>query len=842
MTVASSYLDFSLVTWLSFIVISIAAARIGPYFPRIGLPLITGYLFVGAFCGPYVLNLATKRDVARLSPITQFALAFIAFSAGAELYLPELRSLFRRILAMTTLIAVFTFTLVTLVVHQFSTTPLLPFLNALDADCRLSVATIVAAIMVARSPASAIAVIKEMRAKGPFTSTALGVTVLCDVYVLLAFTLTTSVAESSCREEHEEGFNGMALLILIATITASIVIGWGVGKLLLLLMSFKRIPAKYLILPLGLLIFVACQAVVDYTHENSLYVVNLEPLLICITGGFVCTNQSSHRLRFIKVLQLCGPYVFLPFFVLTGASLDLSVLLGSLGFALIVVGLRALCIFLGSGAGGVLTAAPALQSLYIWCTLLTQAGVSLGLASEVGMSFPGWGRAIQTSIIACVLINQLVGPVLFKYALKKVGEAGKDKGGENEFDEDAEIPDAIFVGPPGLPTMTAAARLMQGGWKVTFAVDSAGEAAEARELLVAWGVAQRDSSASAGSSAGGGAAGGAGGAGAEGVTVSLAAPAPAPTAQHGAEEEHHGILRKLEDYVSVVVIGGAGEGGSSGSLWEGMTLPSALAALSGADLDGDSPSAAAAAAAAPPSALSTRWAKLTALVKATPNLASILLALPQEVPLCNVTTVVVAARLTAQLRSPTLSPRQRRARVLATTTLPAFSHLLAESLGCTPLQDAPLAAVVMARMVAAPPAAPLALFPLGAAPKDMAAAVHKEAGGAPSYAWLWQRVGASRAAAAAAASDFPQQAMQELARVLAERLASQATQAAAALAAAPPADAVSSEAYMSAISSGLKEDVTMEAKGKVERSDKVEMYGSIALEVGGVEKEGEAKA
>lgn len=80
--------------------------------------------------------------------------------------------------------------------------------------------------------------------------------------------------------------------------------------------------------------------------------INLEPLLICIVGGYVCTNQSKHRHRFIGVLQQAGPYVFLPFFTLTGASLDLKVMLLSFGFAAITASLRAACIFVGSSAGG----------------------------------------------------------------------------------------------------------------------------------------------------------------------------------------------------------------------------------------------------------------------------------------------------------------------------------------------------------------------------------------------------------------------------------------------------------------------------------------------------------
>jgi Kef-type K+ transport system membrane component KefB len=88
-------------TWVVFFIVSVAASRLGVLFPRIGLPLITGYLVVGALAGPFVTGILTPVDIPRLGYVTQFALAFIAFSAGAELYLPELRSLFKRILFQT---------------------------------------------------------------------------------------------------------------------------------------------------------------------------------------------------------------------------------------------------------------------------------------------------------------------------------------------------------------------------------------------------------------------------------------------------------------------------------------------------------------------------------------------------------------------------------------------------------------------------------------------------------------------------------------------------------------------------------------------------------------------
>ena len=56
-----------------------------------------------------------------------------------------------------------------------------------------------ATIFVARSPASAIAVINEMRAKGSFVQMAMGVTVIKDFLVILLFAICFSVAGTLCK-------------------------------------------------------------------------------------------------------------------------------------------------------------------------------------------------------------------------------------------------------------------------------------------------------------------------------------------------------------------------------------------------------------------------------------------------------------------------------------------------------------------------------------------------------------------------------------------------------------------------------------------------------------------
>ena len=126
--------------WGAFLIVTIAANTLGSLAPRVGLPLITGFLFVGVLAGPFGLQLIPTAALPQLSYVTQFALAFICFSAGSELYLPELRALFRRIAAVTALVFVATFSLTTLFVYGVSSpgVGLLPFLEGATPGCRFS--------------------------------------------------------------------------------------------------------------------------------------------------------------------------------------------------------------------------------------------------------------------------------------------------------------------------------------------------------------------------------------------------------------------------------------------------------------------------------------------------------------------------------------------------------------------------------------------------------------------------------------------------------------------------------------------------------------------------------
>ena len=80
-----------------FLIIALASNQIAKTFQKIRLPLITGLIFTGIISGPHIIGLIPISAKDNLQFINEIALAFIAFAAGAELYIKELRSRFKSI-------------------------------------------------------------------------------------------------------------------------------------------------------------------------------------------------------------------------------------------------------------------------------------------------------------------------------------------------------------------------------------------------------------------------------------------------------------------------------------------------------------------------------------------------------------------------------------------------------------------------------------------------------------------------------------------------------------------------------------------------------------------------
>lgn len=443
-----------------FFVVTIASLRISRIFLKFKLPLITGMLFMGIVSGPFFMNLITTDSVKNLGFVNDFALAYIAFAAGSELYLKELRHRFKSIVWMTFGQLVVTFVLGSLGVYLLASN--IPFMQDMSVQSQIAVALMAATIFVARSPSSAIAVINEMRAKGPFTQTALGVTVLKDVLVIVLFAICFAFGDALITgEELKLGF----ILLLLVELLLSFGIGFLVGKLLSTILSLKAEPPlkTLLILLTGYGVYLMAHYIKDISIQFLPFEVYLEPLVICIIGSFIVTNFTVYRLEFSKILNRISHLVYAAFFILAGASLSVNILADVWEIALALFGIRLIAMVIASLIGGALGGDPFRFNRIGWMPYVTQAGVSLGLVTIVAARYP-WGPEFATIMIAVIVLNQIVGPPLFKWSINKIGE-GHQRGGNQEFDG---IRDAIIFGLEN-KSITLARQLKKHGWEVKIA-------------------------------------------------------------------------------------------------------------------------------------------------------------------------------------------------------------------------------------------------------------------------------------------------------------------------------------------------------------------------------------
>lgn len=416
---------------------------------------------MGAISGPFFINLIPLESVKNLGFINDFSLAYIAFAAGSELYLKELRQRFKSIVWMTLGQLVITFLIGSVAI--FLLAEYMPFMANMPTYSKVAVAILGGTIFVARSPSSAIAVINEMRAKGPNTQTALGVTVLKDVLVIILFAICFALSGTLIMgDELKFGF----IVLLLFELILSFVFGFLVGKALaaILALNVESYIKTVFILLLGYGVYVMTHYLKTLSHEFFAFEIYVEPLLICIIGSFIVTNFTSYRLEFSKILNRISSRVYAAFFILTGASMSVDILLEVWEIALALFAIRLVAMILGGILGGTAGGDPFKINVIAWMPYVTQAGVGLGLATIIANKYPDWGNQFATILIAVIVLNQIVGPPLFKWFINSVKE-GHRRAGIPEFDG---IRDAIIFGLEN-KSVTLAQQLIQHGWGVKIA-------------------------------------------------------------------------------------------------------------------------------------------------------------------------------------------------------------------------------------------------------------------------------------------------------------------------------------------------------------------------------------
>jgi Kef-type K+ transport system membrane component KefB len=388
----------------------IVAYLAGQLLTVFGLPKITGYLLAGIFIGPYFLNLLSEEVVTNLQLIDNIALSLIALTAGGEFRYKAMKKQFKLINAA--LYGQILVVMLLLLIFTIGYYPKITFIGHEDLPIIIGVGLLFGALSIATSPATTIAVITETRAKGPFTDFVIGVTVFKDIIVVLIFSFVISIAKPLIL--HESHIQISYLLAVLMEIGLSMIAGMVAGAVILAYL--KYVGQQKVIFLLGFIIF--CIELAQMFH--------LEVILIFMVAGFFVQNFSRSGPPLIEAIEEVSLPIFVTFFAIAGASLQLPIFLDNWVLAVYLVFIRLVGTYLGTNIGGRLTGSDKNVQKYGWLGFIGQAGLTLGLAAITRRVLPGpIGLGISTLIISSITINQIIGPILFKIALQKTGEIQK---------------------------------------------------------------------------------------------------------------------------------------------------------------------------------------------------------------------------------------------------------------------------------------------------------------------------------------------------------------------------------------------------------------------------------
>ena len=379
----------------------------GSLFADLRLPRLTGYLAVGLLVGPDVLGLVSTDMLSRLGLFNGIAISLIALTAGAEIDLREMRPLFRSI-AWITLLGV-AGAMAALSGAAFLLRGYLPFFDGLDFYQAGAVATVLGVMMAAQSPAVVVALRGELDAEGPVTRTVLGVVVISDLVVILMFTLVSTLAKRTLGVLDD----GDTASHLVWEIVGSLVVGAIIGAVISFYLRYFRGRSGLTVVMVGFLVAEVGRRV------------QLDPLLIALGAGIFVRNLSVHGERLLAEINSASMPVYVVFFAVAGATVHVSALTSLMLPVACFVLIRAAALLAGSNVACRIAETPPEVRRYAGFGLLPQAGLALALALLFARTFPSLGEEAAALVFGIVAANELVAPVLYRFALIRSGEAGK---------------------------------------------------------------------------------------------------------------------------------------------------------------------------------------------------------------------------------------------------------------------------------------------------------------------------------------------------------------------------------------------------------------------------------
>ena len=389
------------------------------------LPNVTGYLIAGIIFGPYVLGKfiggwsadpTSSTNINAIKWISDIALGFIAFTIGCSFKKEALQHVGKKVIIITLCEALggAIVTICGLFIAKIFLKDQLP----------ISLILTFGAIACATAPAATLMVVRQYKAKGPVVDTLIPVVAFDDAVALIAFAILFSISKSIA------GAGKLAVSDLILYPLLEIVCSLGLGTILGILVSlgcrlFKSRANRSIMVICAVFIVVGVSALAS---ELS-WKVEISSLLACMMIGAMVINLRSDASRLIERIDNITPPIYMLFFVISGASLNITKFAEKgAGILLIIASVYIVFRCIGKWSGSYISskltnAEPSVQK-YLGFTLFPQAGVAIGLATTANASFPipAQGETILAVILFATIVYELLGPVITKISLKKAGE------------------------------------------------------------------------------------------------------------------------------------------------------------------------------------------------------------------------------------------------------------------------------------------------------------------------------------------------------------------------------------------------------------------------------------
>ena len=400
---------------LGFLIL--AAYSVGELTKSLRIPQIVGYMAAGLIFGPSYLAFLSEQAVTDLDPVSDLAIALIAFLAGAELQVDELKE--RGVAIVKMMLSEFGLSFVAIAACVALLSSQLTTLSGAPWTEILAFSVLFASVAVVHSPAATMALLTETKARGPVAKTTLSIVLLADVAVVLSFSAALALAKALVPPD---AGGEMAIGAVIWEIGGAVLVGLVLGLVTAAYLRFIRRE---------LFIFAILVALLGAEVAR---IAHVETLLMLLVAGFVAENASGRQGEaFRHAMERAAAPIFVVFFALAGAKIVPSALLPLWTVLVPVVLVRAAAIWGGTVLGAKWAKVEPVVAKNSWYGLISQAGVAFGLAAVVAEVYPERGDELRTLFLAVIATNQTLGPILFRLGLSRAGELrGGGEGGPDD--------------------------------------------------------------------------------------------------------------------------------------------------------------------------------------------------------------------------------------------------------------------------------------------------------------------------------------------------------------------------------------------------------------------------